>query len=106
MGAVRSIHPQSNDGIGGTVIPIAAGLSAAAAAGLGAKAYMDRKKNNDNGDDDFDTEEWNEDSSTIEGYDESSDTSTSVELDADDEYGNYNTEQYGARNNQELADLQ
>ena len=33
------------------VIPIAAGLSAAAAAGLGAKAYMDHKKNNDNGED-------------------------------------------------------
>ena len=34
------------------IIPVAAGLSAAAAAGLGAKAYLDRKENNDNGEED------------------------------------------------------
>jgi len=33
------------------VVPLASGISAAAAAGLGSKVYMDRKKNNDNGED-------------------------------------------------------
>ena len=39
------------------VVPIAAGLSVAAAAGLGAKAYMDYKKNNSDLDDEFDSED-------------------------------------------------
>jgi len=90
-----------------SVIPIAAGLSAAAAAGIGAKAFMDRKKNNDfdDEDDDFETEEWSgDDESAGVDYDESSDT----QLDNDDDYS-YQTEseeKYGARNNEELADLQ
>lgn len=90
-----------------SVIPIAAGLSAAAAAGIGAKAFMDRKKNNDfdDEDDDFETEEWSGDDESVGvDYDESSDT----QLDNDDDYS-YQTEseeKYGARNNEELADLQ
>ena len=90
-----------------SVIPIAAGLSAAAAAGIGAKAYMDRKKNNDfdDEDDDFETEEWSgDDDSTDIEYDETSDT----QLDSDDDYS-YQAEpeeKYGARSNEELADLQ
>ena len=97
----------------GNVIPIAAGLSAAAAAGIGAKAYLDRKRNNDNGeyddeDDEFGAEEWNGDENTIEvDYDDSSDTKTEQYLDDDDEFGAYHeVERYGARNNEELADLQ
>ena len=105
---------QSESGLGG-VLPIAAGLSAAAAAGIGAKAYLDRKKNNDNGeydeeDDDFGAEEWSGDESTLEvDYDDSSDTKTEQYLDDDDELGYEEvetTEKYGARNNEELADLQ
>lgn len=91
-----------------SVIPIAAGLSAAAAAGIGAKAYMDRKKNNDfndDEDDDFETEEWSGDDESVNvDYDDSSDT----QLDNDDDYS-YQTEpeeKYGARSNEELADLQ
>lgn len=90
-----------------SVIPIAAGLSAAAAAGIGAKAFMDRKKNNDfdDEDDDFETEEWSGDDESVGvDYDESSDT----QLDNDDDYSYQaeSEEKYGARNNEELADLQ
>ncbi len=100
----------SSDGLG-AVIPIAAGLSAAAAAGIGAKAYLDHKKNNDNDEDDdeFGAEEWNGDEENIEiDYDDSSDTNTEQYLDDDDNYDYQpeTEEKYGARNSEELADLQ
>ena len=44
---------------GSSVIPIAAGLSAAAAAGLGTKAYLDRKNEKD---DDLNSNNWQNDS--------------------------------------------
>ena len=95
------------------VIPIAAGLSAAAAAGIGAKAYMDRKRNNDNGEDDedeFDTDEWTGDDAVDIQYDDSSDTNAGENvLDADDDYSYQpaeETEKYDARSSDELADLQ
>ncbi len=96
-------------GSGSAVIPIAAGLSAAAAAGIGAKAYMDRKKNNDNGEDDeeFDTDEWSGDDSVDIQYDDSSDNENY--LDADDDYSyqsEESSEKYDARSSDELADLQ
>lgn len=77
----------SSNGLG-SVIPIAAGLSAAAAAGIGAKAYLDHKKNNDNDEnDEFGAEEWNGDEDNIEiDYDDSSDTQTEQYLDDDDSY--------------------
>jgi len=93
---------------GSAVIPIAAGLSAAAAAGIGAKAYMD-KKNADSYDDEDeynDEEEWTGDEDTIEIAEE--DTESDAYLDDDDDYG-YQTEEvekYGARSTEELADLQ
>ena len=94
------------------VIPIAAGLSAAAAAGIGAKAYMDRKKNNDNGEDDeeFDSDEWTGDDAVDIQYDDSSDMNAGENvLDADDDYSYQpaeETEKYDARSSDELADLQ
>ena len=92
-----------------SVIPVAAGLSAAAAAGIGAKAYMDRKRNNETGDeedDDFDTEEWNGDDDSIDiSYDENVDQEYFDDED-DYSYQEEDTEKYGARNNEELADLQ
>ena len=111
---------QKNSGGLGSVIPIAAGLSAAAAAGIGAKAYLDHKKNNENDDadeefnvedDNFETEEWNGDENNIEiDYDDSSDTQTEQYLDDDEEdFNSYESEpeeKYGARTNEELADLQ
>ena len=88
---------------GNGVIPIAAGLSAAAAAGIGAKAYIDHKNNSSY--DDIDTEEWSEDDSLLEN-DESSENENE-ELSSEDEYSyQEETEKYGARNNEELADLQ
>ena len=103
----------------GNVIPIAAGLSAAAAAGIGAKAYLDHKKNNDNDDsdndefevedDNFGAEEWTGDENTMEiDYDDSSDKVEEQYLDDDDEFGYQSEpeEKYGARTSEELADLQ
>ena len=92
---------------GNSFIPIAAGLSAAAAAGIGAKAYMDRKNNNDNGEDDFTSEEWDGDESTISDYN----TGNKVEiqedtLEEDPINDNVEPEKYGARNNEELVDIQ
>ena len=103
----KPISATSSTGSGSSaVIPIAAGLSAAAAAGIGAKAYMDRKRNNDTDEDDdeFDTEEWSEDDSSLDiNYDDSSDTETYLD---DDDYSYQETEKYGARTSDELADMQ
>lgn len=90
---------------GSSVIPIAAGLSAAAAAGIGAKAYMDRKRNNAD-EDDFESEEWTGDESMDIEYEDQS--AKEEYLDDSDDYGYQDavTEKYGARNNEELADLQ
>ena len=100
------LKPSSSGG--SMIIPIAAGLSAAAAAGIGAKAYLDRKNNNDNDEeiDEIATDEWeNEDQLNIE-YAE--DVEQEQYLDEDDEYGYQEepTEKYGARSSQEIADLQ
>lgn len=105
----KPITTTSASGSGGSaVIPVVAGLSAAAAAGIGAKVYMDRKKNNENGEyDEIDTEEWAGEDTINLDYDDSSDTETY--LDDDDDYGyqaEEQTERYDARNNEELADLQ
>lgn len=65
-----------------SVIPVIAGLGAAAAAGIGAKVYMDKRKNTEE-EDEIDTEEWSgEDSLNLE-YDDSSDTNTESYLDDD-----------------------
>ena len=102
--------PKSDDPItttsksgGSSVIPIAAGLSAAAAAGIGAKAYMDRKRNNDV-DEDFDSEEWDGDEDIDMKYD--SGVEKQEYLDDNEDFGIEEPEKYGARSNQELADVQ
>ena len=106
----KPITTTSSSSGSGSVIPIAAGLSAAAAAGIGAKAYMDRKKNNDvdddDEDDDFETSEWSGDESSMD-----TDYSTSQDqmiLDDEDDYSYQEDsgEKYGARTNEELADMQ
>ncbi len=102
--------PTSNSAInsgtsGSAVIPVIAGLSAAAAAGIGAKAYMDRKANNDNGEDDFETDEWTGEEDLDMDYNDG--VQQEQYLDDDGEYGmEETTEKYGARNNDELADMQ
>ena len=78
-----------------SVIPIAAGLTAAAAAGIGAKAYMDYKKNNATGEDeydeeyndqydDFETEEWQGDDDIT--VDNSSNEDNLIEFSNNDYY--------------------
>lgn len=108
------ITKKATGGAGSSVIPIAAGVAAAAAAGIGAKAYIDRKKNNDNGEDeeDFESSDW--DGENIDMiYDDSSDTKEETLL--DDEYSNdveeepveeVAEEKYVGRNNDELLDMQ
>ena len=96
--------PTSKSG-GSAVIPIAAGLSAAAAAGIGAKAYIDRKNNSDNGDDEEEFEDdWSEGTSTIDYADNIENTDEEEKFLSDDDM--YEEEKYGARSSEELTDLQ
>ena len=97
----------------GTIIPVIAGLSAAAAAGIGAKAYLDRKENKQNEEtDDIETENWSgEDTLDLE-YDDDKVPVAYLDDDDDDENeeSSENTElqpeKYDARSKEELADLQ
>lgn len=94
---------------GNSVIPVLAGLSAAAAAGIGAKAYMDRKKNNDNeSEEEFKSEDWSDNNDINIEYQEPV-TKEAETLEFDDVNDNYEVEtpeKYGARTHQELEDLQ
>ena len=94
---------------GNSVIPVLAGISAAAAAGVGAKAYMDRKRNTDN-DTEIDTEEWAEDLSDGDSYtatkNDNPEEINSNELVEDYSYEEPQVEKYGARSNSELSDMQ
>ena len=94
---------------GNSVIPVLAGLSAAAAAGIGAKAYMDRKKNNDNeSDEEFKSEDWSDNNDINIEYQEPV-TQEAETLEFDDVNDNYEVEtpeKYGAKTHQELEDLQ
>lgn len=94
---------------GNSIIPVLAGLSAAAAAGIGAKAYMDRKKNNDNeSEEEFKSEDWSDNNDINIEYQEPV-TKEAETLDFDDVNDNYEVEtpeKYGAKTHQELEDLQ
>ncbi|MBP5679271.1 MAG: hypothetical protein J6X28_05570 [Bacilli bacterium] len=93
-----SQKPISATGSGGTssVIPIAAGLTVASAAGLGAKAYLDHKKaqaeeeEDEYGeeDEDFVVEGWTEDGDTLAIGEDEEDSIDTVNIDKqdDDEY--------------------
>ena len=94
---------------GSAIIPVAAGLSAAAAAGIGAKAYIDRKNNSDNGDeeeyeDDWSEEDWSEDDS--ENLDYENDTSEAENEEDLTDYETSEIDKYDAKENKELEDLQ
>lgn len=92
---------------GNGVIPVLAGLSAAAAAGIGAKAYMDRKKNRDNDEEEeFKAEDWSENTDVNMEYQEPEGEKVES-LDFDDGVEDTpETERYGARTQQDLQDLQ
>jgi len=118
----KEIKTASKNKSSNSVIPIAAGLSVAAAAGLGAKAYMDYKRNNETSEDEeeyddefedysdenydegFDTPEWTGDEDTVEvDYDQPTIEDAYMQEDnfsADEDSG------YTARNASELADIQ
>ena len=70
LSGVTSTKKHSSSG-GSGVVPILGGLGAAAAVGVGAKMYMDHKKNNDNNEDSDDNddniEEWNDTSDGNDG---------------------------------------
>lgn len=90
---------------GNSVIPVLAGLAAAAAAGIGAKTYIDRKKNrnNDEESEEYKTEDWSGNNEINIEYQEPK--TTEIET-LDDDYDFEEPEKYGARSNQELEDLQ
>ena len=89
-----------------SVIPIVAGIGAAAAAGIGAKAYLDRKNNNDNDEynDEIRAEEWTDNDNLNLEYEKPKQETEYL----DDEY-TYETqpvEKYDAKENDELEGLE
>lgn len=90
---------------GNSAIPVLAGLAAAAAAGIGAKAYIDRKKNrnNDEESEEFKAEDWSGNNEINIEYQEPKTTEAET---LDDDYDFEEPEKYGARSNQELENLQ
>lgn len=93
---------------GNSVIPVLAGLSAAAAAGIGAKAYMDRKKNRDNDEEEFKSEDWSTDNDiNIEYHEPSNNEPETLDFDdTGDDYQYEEPEKYDAKTHQELENLQ
>ena len=95
-----------------SIIPIAAGLTVAAAAGLGAKAYLDHKNNNDMDDEDeeyeenFDSDDWYEDDSEGEDTVEVQYNDEKQQDDSDQEYYQDYESTYSAKSHDELADLE
>lgn len=92
---------------GNSAIPVLAGLAAAAAAGIGAKAYIDRKNNRDNDEnEEFKAEDWSNNTDVnIEYQEPQSQKEETLDFD-DNGYEQEETEKYGARTHQELEDLQ
>ena len=91
---------------GNSAIPVLAGLAAAAAAGIGAKAYIDKKKNSDNEEEDFQTEDWSDNTDVnIEYQEPTSQQEETLEFD-DNGPVIEEPEKYGARTHEELEDLQ
>ena len=87
---------------GNSFIPIAAGLSAAAAAGLGAKAYLDHKNNNDNGEEE---EDYEDDWTDAEDIEIDEDQTSYHEQYLNDDYNNVE-EKYDAKTQEDLAEIQ
>ena len=93
-----------------SVIPVIAGLGAATVAGIGTKAYLDkREQGDDEEEEEFETESWDGDEQMDLGYDtENTDTDDRDYLNPTDEYA-YQEDQpesYQAVNSSELASMQ
>lgn len=67
LSGVKENNKKTSSGSG--VLPVLGGLGAAAAVGVGAKMYLDNKKNNENGDDEDYSEENDEDFNFSENND-------------------------------------
>ena len=90
-----------------SIIPVIAGLSAAAVAGIGTKAYLDKSENKES--EEFEAEEWEEDSLDID-YNEAMEEDGDY-LNPSDEYayqeeGESEPGSYEAVNSSELASMQ
>ena len=81
---------------GNGILPVVAGLSVAAAAGIGAKAYIDHKKNNEVEEDDIEDTEYS--------FDEDEDYQFQYKEDSDPEFQEP-AESYSARNADDLVGL-
>ena len=90
-----------------SAIPVIAGLSAAAVAGIGTKAYLDKKEENDEEDDELTTEEWEGDESTDFNYGDDIYGEDSDYLTPADEYAFQEDaiESYEATNSSELPSM-
>ena len=68
--------------------------------------YIDKKNNNENGEDDIYNEDWS-DSDTIEVQEDQENTNEQEQYLDEDEYGfqDIEPEKYEARNTEELADI-
>ena len=97
----------TTDSKGNSAIPVLAGLAAAAAAGVGAKAYIDRKNNRDNEEgDEFKAEDWSGNNEVnIEYQEPVGDTAESLDYD-DTGYEEEVPEKYGARTQDDMENLQ
>ena len=92
-----------------SMIPVVAGLGAAAVAGIGTKAFLDKKEVSSS-EEDFDTEEWTEEDSLDIDYNEAMEEDGDY-LDPTDEYAYQDGEEetsgsYEAVNSSELASMQ
>ncbi len=89
--------PTSSSKKGNGILPVVAGLSVAAAAGIGAKAYIDHKKNNEISGDDY--------SGDYE-YDSDNDMEFQYKEDSDPEFQeNEEIESYTSRNTDDLLGM-
>ena len=93
-----------------SIIPVIAGLGSAAVAGIGTKAFLDKKEEESEDVEDFDTDEWTEDEQIDMEYNEAMDEDRDY-LDPSDEIAYQEgeeepTESYEAVNRSELASMQ
>ena len=93
-----------------SIIPVIAGLGSAAVAGIGTKAFLDKKEESSEEVEDFDTDEWTEDEQIDMEYNEAMDEDRDY-LDPSDEIAYQEgeeepTESYEAVNRSELASMQ
>ena len=92
-----------------SIIPVIAGLGAAAVAGIGTKAYLDKKEENENNKVDMETDEWESDGEQVD-FDYNNENISVIEkdyLEPTDEYAyqEESIESYRAVNSSELDSM-